>query len=152
VEDNLGLSLEAKNQTPEAISAYRKAMQLDQKSIRHTEQPYLDLGTLLIKMNQPANAVTALSQAKEINLKSSQVRYQLGKAYFDLNRFADAQTETEEAIRLNPDEAPAHYLLARIYQRVGKPEMAAEQFKLTQTLTIKAETKHANAGMASAVQ
>ncbi len=149
-EDNLGLSFEAKNQSPEAVSAYRKAIQLDQQSIHHSEQPYLDLGTLLAKSNQPENALPVLLQAKEINSKSNQVRYQLGKAYFDLSRFADAQSETEAAVRLNPNDAPTHYLLARIYQRLGKSELAAEQFKLTQTLTLKAATKQA--GMASGIQ
>lgn len=148
-EENLGLSLEAKNETAEASSAYRKAMELDQRLNRHSEQPYLDLGTLLIKLNQPADAVPVLLQATAINSRSSQARYQLAKAYFDLSRFADSEIEAERAASLNADDAPTHYLLARIYQRQGKSGMAAQQFKITQTLTLKAATKGAGAGMAS---
>jgi tetratricopeptide (TPR) repeat protein len=147
-EDSLGLSLEAKNEMDPAILAYRKAMEFDKSSNAHSEQPYLDLGTLLIKLNRAESAVPVLSQAREINPKSSKVRYQLGKAYFDLNRLPDAKTEAEEAERMNPDDVPTHYLLGRIYQRLGKSGLAAEQFKLTDTLTRSQETQ-TGMGMAS---
>jgi len=147
-EDSLGLSLEAKNEMDPAILAYRKAMGFDKASNAHTEQPYLDLGTLLTKLNRAESAVPVLSQAKAINPKSSKARYQLGKAYFDLNRLPDARTEAEEAVRMNPDDVPTHYLLGRIYQHIGKPDMAAEQFKLTDTLTRSQETQP-GMGMAS---
>jgi len=39
-----------------------------------------------------------------------------------------------EAVRLDTKNAPAHYLLGRIYQRTGKPDLAAQQFKLTDEL------------------
>lgn len=147
-EDNLGLSFEAKNETDQAISAYRKAIEFDTSARAHSEQPYLDLGTLLIKLNQAKNAVPVLSQAKEINPKSSKVPYQLGKAYFDMNRLPDARNEEENAAGLNPDDVPTHYLLGKIYQRLGKPDLAAQQFKLTETLTRAQEMKSGGMGMA----
>ncbi|HEV7218454.1 MAG TPA: tetratricopeptide repeat protein, partial [Terriglobales bacterium] len=147
-EDNLGLSFEAKNETDEAIAAYRKAIEFDASARVHTEQPYLDLGTLLIKLNQAKNAVPVLSHAKEINPKSSKVHYQLGKAYFDMSLLPDAKTAAENAASLNPDDIPTHYLLGKIYQRLGKPDLAAQQFKLTETLTRSQEMKSGSMGMA----
>ncbi len=147
-EDNLGLSFEAKNETDQAISGYRKAIEFDTSAKAHTEQPYLDLGTLLIKLNQPEKAVPVLSRAAEINPKSSKVRYQLGKAYFDTNRLPDARNEAEKAASLNPDDVPTHYLLGKIYQRLGKSDLAAQQFKLTETLTRSQEMKSGGMGMA----
>ena len=146
-EENLGLCLEAKNEMDQAISAYRKAIEFDTAAKTHTEQPYLDMGTLLVKLNHAEKAVPVLSQAIEINPKSSKVRYELGKAYFDMNRLPDAKTEAEKAASLNPDDVPTHYLLGRIYQRLGKSDLAAQQFKLTETLTRSQETKSGIMGM-----
>ncbi len=147
-EDNLGLSFEAKNEMDQAISAYRKAIEFDTSAKSHTEQPYLDLGTLLIKLNQPEKAVPVLSRAVEINPQSSKVYYQMGKAYFDMNRLPDARTQAEKAASLNPDDVPTHYLLGKIYQRLGKSDLAAQQFKLTETLTRAQEMKSGGMGMA----
>ena len=151
-EDNLGLCLEAKNEMDQAISAYRKAMELEGTSTVRSEQPYLNLGTLLIKLNQADKAVPVLSQAKEINPKSSKVRYQLGKAYFDMSRLPQAKMEAEEAARIKPNDVPTHYLLGRIYQRLGKADLAAQQFKLTETLTRSQEMKSGGMGMASGTE
>ncbi|MGH9529471.1 MAG: tetratricopeptide repeat protein, partial [Terriglobales bacterium] len=151
-EENLGLSLEAKNEMDPAILAYDKAIEFDKSPNEHTEHPYLDLGTLLIKLNRAVKAIPVLSQARDINPNSSKVRYQLGKAYFDLNRLADAQTETQEAVRLNPNDAPTHYLLGRIYQRLGKTDLAAQQFKLTETLTRAEELRGGGMGTAPAIE
>jgi tetratricopeptide (TPR) repeat protein len=133
-EDNLGLSLEGENKIDQAIAAYRRAIDLDASSTAHNEQPYLNLGILLTKANKPAEALLLLTKAAEIDPKSGKIRYQLGKAYFDVGRFPESQREVEEAVRLTPEDAPAHYLLARIYQHLGKQDLSKEQFKLTENL------------------
>jgi tetratricopeptide (TPR) repeat protein len=133
-EDNLGLSLEGENKIDQAIAAYRRAIDLDASSTAHNEQPYLNLGILLTKANKPAEALLLLTKAAEIDPKSGKIRYQLGKAYFDVGRFPESQREVEKAVRLTPRDAPAHYLLARIYQHQGKQDLSKEQFKLTENL------------------
>jgi tetratricopeptide (TPR) repeat protein len=133
-EDNLGLSLEAENQTDAATQAYRKAIALDQAAEVHSEQPYLNLGTLLAKSNRPSEALEQLLQAARIAPNSNRVRYELGKAYFDLGQFEKAQPELEAAIRIEPKSRESHYLLGRIYQRLGKAELAAHEFQITESL------------------
>jgi tetratricopeptide (TPR) repeat protein len=133
-QDNLGLSLEAENQTDAAVQAYRKAIALDQASDVHSEQPYLNLGSLLSKSNRSAEAVAPLQQAAHIASNSNQVQYSLGKTYFDLGQLDNAQTELEAAVRIDPKSRESHYLLGRIYQRLGKTELAAQQFKITESL------------------
>jgi tetratricopeptide (TPR) repeat protein len=133
-QDNLGLSLEAENQIDQAIAEYRKAIALEGAATVPSEQPYLNLGTLLNKTNKSDEAAILLGKAKEIDPKSSKVRYELGKALFDLNRLEDSRRELEQAIRLDDKNAPSHYLLGRVYQRSGKSDLAAEQFKLTDEL------------------
>ena len=132
--DNLGLSLEAENQTDAAVKAYRKAIALDQVAEVHSEQPYLNLGALLAKSNRDSEALEQLQQAARIAPNSNRVRYELGKVYFDLGQFVNAQPELEAAVRIGPQSRASHYLLGRIYQRLGKAELAAEQFKITESL------------------
>ena len=145
-QDNLGLCLEAKNQMEDAIAAYQRAIEMDKHNLPQSAHPYLDLGALLVKTNRPDDGITHLLKAAEIDPKSSQVRYQLGKAYFDLHHYSEAQAATEEAAKLEPKDSATHYLLGRIYQRLNKPELSAKEFQLTEELR---QRQEAGSGMAS---
>jgi len=145
-QDNLGLCFEGKDQMEDAASAYQKAIELDQKSLTHSAQPYLDFGTLLIKTSRAEEGIAVLQKAAVIDPKSAQVQYQLGKAFFDLHRYPEAQHATEAAARLDPKDSPTHYLLGRIYQRQNKQDLSAKEFKLTEELR---QAQEAGSGMAS---
>ncbi|MGA7915423.1 MAG: tetratricopeptide repeat protein [Candidatus Acidiferrales bacterium] len=133
-QNNLGLSYDAENKNEQAIAAYRKAIALDQAANTHTEQPYLNLAILLAKSNRQVEAMPLLEQAEGIAPDSNKVRYELGKAYFDLGQLDKAQPELEAAVRIDPKSRESHYLLGRIYQRLGKTELAAQEFKITESL------------------
>jgi tetratricopeptide (TPR) repeat protein len=150
-EDNLGLSLEAKNQIEPAIAAYHKAIELDKAAASHSEQPYLNLGSLLAKSNRLDEAIPLLSRAAEIAPAEFKVHYELGKAYFDANRFDPAGKQAEAAVKLNPADSSGHYLLGRIYQRLGRTDLAREQFRLTSEL-IRDKDAKSHSGMASGVR
>lgn len=145
-QDNLGLCFEAKNQMEDAVAAYQRAIALDQKALSRSAQPYLDLGALLIKTSRPEEGIASLRQAAEIDPKSGPVHYQLGKAYFDLRRYPEAQQAAEEAARLDPKDSATHYLLGRIYQRLNKQDLSAKEFKVTEELR---QAQEVGSGMAS---
>ena len=146
-EDNLGLSLEGKGQVEDAVLAYRRAIRLDRASLLRTEQPYLDLGILLGKRNQSTEAVTLLEEALQIAPNSQPAHRELGKTCFSLNRIEDAQREAERATQLDPQDASAHYLLGRIYHRLGKSDLAAQQFHETEELFRVQRSKTGGMGM-----
>jgi tetratricopeptide (TPR) repeat protein len=146
-QDNLGLSLDAENKTDEAIAAYRQAIALDAAASVHSEQPYLNLGTLLARSNRTDEAIPLLARASEITPKAGKVHYELAKVYFSLNRLEDAQREAEQAVNLEPGDRPGHYLLGRIYQRLGNSDLAKQQFQKTEDMLHDGE-KSGN-GMAS---
>jgi tetratricopeptide (TPR) repeat protein len=146
--DNLGLSLEAKNQVEPAIAEYKNAIDLDKAAASHSEQPYLNLGSLLAKSDRVDEAIPFLLRAEQITPDAFKVRYQLGKAYFDSNHVELALPQAEEAVKLAPAESTGHYLLGRIYQRQGKTEQAKEQFRLTSELIHDKDAK-SQSGMAS---
>lgn len=132
--DNLGLSLEGKNETDAAVAAYRKAIELDQAGASHSEQPYLNLGSLLAKSNRLEDSIPLLTRASQIAPDQFKVHYELAKAYFDSGRLDPACGQAEAAVKLNPADSSGHYLLGRIYQRLNRKQMAGEQFRMTSAL------------------
>jgi Flp pilus assembly protein TadD len=133
-ENNLGLSLEAMNRAAEAMNAYRKAVALDKSSNHHSEQPYLNLATLLTRLDNATESVPLLRQAVLIAPNSSQVHYQLGKAFFNLGRLEEARSELQDSESLAASESSTHYLLGRLYRRLGDAEAASREFALTEDL------------------
>jgi len=132
--DNLGLSFEAKNENEPAIAAYRKALELDRAGTLHSEQPYLNLGSLLARSNRLSDAIPLLTRAGEIAPGEFKVRYELAKAYFEAQQFDSARQQAEQAVKLDPSDGPSHYLLGRVYQRLNLKDLASEQFRLTASL------------------
>jgi tetratricopeptide (TPR) repeat protein len=146
--NNLGLSLEAKNQVESAIAAYKKAIELDQTAAPHSEQPYLNLGSLLAKSNRLDEAIPVLARAVEIAPEQFKVHYELARAYFDSNQFEAAREQAELAVKLDPNDSSGHYLLGRIYQRLGQKNLAKEQFESTSQL-MRDKDARSPGGMAS---
>jgi tetratricopeptide (TPR) repeat protein len=149
-QDNLGLSLEAVNQIDAAIAAYRKAIAVDEQLSIHTEQPYLNLGILLAKSDRAEEAIPLLTRAVAIAPASGKAHFQLAKGCFALNRFEDARREAEKAVSADPNDSSSHYILGRIYQRIGKGDLAREQFRITEQL-IQAKSASPGNGMASSI-
>src|ERR1039457_261566 len=133
-QDNLGLSLDAENKTEQAIAAYQKAIQLDATATLQSEQPYLNLGMLLARSNRLDEAIPFLVRASEITPKAGKIHYELCKAYFSLNRSEERRREAEQEVNLEPGDGPSHSPLGRIYQRLGKTELAAQQFRRMQDM------------------
>jgi tetratricopeptide (TPR) repeat protein len=148
--DNLGLALEAKNQVEAATAAYQRAIELDEAAGAHSDQPYLNLGALLSKSNRIDQAIPLLARAAEIAPGEFRVRYELAKAYFDSTQWELARQQAEEAVKLNPKDSSGHYLLGRIYQRLGRKELANEEFRRTSEL-IRDKDANSPRGMASGV-
>ncbi|MGO9086103.1 MAG: tetratricopeptide repeat protein [Candidatus Sulfotelmatobacter sp.] len=149
--DNLGLSLEAENQVGAATAAYKQAIELDEAAASHSEQPYLNLGVLLSKSNRFDEAIPLLARAGEIAPGEFNVHYELAKAYFDSTQWEPARRQAEEAVQLNPKDSSGHYLLARVYQRLGRKELAAEEFRRTSEL-IRDKDANSKGGMASGMR
>lgn len=132
--DNLGLCFEAKNQTSAALAEYKKAVSLDGGASTTNEQPYLNLGKLLVVLNQAGEGIPLLRHAAQIAPQSATVHYELARAELTAGNIDAARREVEESVKLNNANGPAHYLLGRIYRRLGQSEQADAEFKLTEEL------------------
>ena len=61
-----------------------------------------------------------------------------------------ARQQAEEAVKLNPKDSSGHYLLGRVYQRLGRKELAGLEFRKTADL-IHDKDANSHGGMASGV-
>jgi tetratricopeptide (TPR) repeat protein len=91
---------------------------------KRSEDPSLDL--------QHIEALLKKSVALEPGL--AEAHFQLANLYSDQKKYAEALPEYSRARELNPDLADTHYRLAQAYVRLGKKELAEEEFKIYRQL------------------
>jgi tetratricopeptide (TPR) repeat protein len=70
-----------------------------------------------------------LSRAAKESADDPDVYFLRGKVYLALNRYQEAVTALQRSIALRPTEPSPYYQLARVYQKLGKPDLAREQFQ-----------------------
>ena len=91
---------------------------------------------LLAKSLSPGTEQEALLR-KSIEWKNDfwESHYELGVLLSSTRDFAGAAKELERSAQLNPDEAQTHYHLARVYDRLNRPDAAARERELHARLT-----------------
>lgn len=135
VENNLGLAYEGLNRTDDAIAAYRKAIEWQQKEEHPSEQPLLNLGIILLHQEKLTEAESLLTQAVAIAPHDPRIREQLGHLYLQLNRLPEAQQQLEEAIAQEPKASALHFLLGKVYHLEGQEVKAKLEFKVAAELS-----------------
>jgi tetratricopeptide (TPR) repeat protein len=112
---------------------FEKAIQtydLLEKSIGVTEEISHQKEQLYLRKN---NLDKALNEAKKlIASEPGEVSYrvELAEMLIANEKIADAIIPLEEALKINPDEAQAHVLLADIYRRSGDVQKCNQELKL----------------------
>jgi superkiller protein 3 len=89
---------------------------------------------ILLKNNEYQASLSNLQKAVEVNPKSAEAFYFLGKVWNALGDISEAQDALERSIRNDPTYAAPHYLLSRIYQAQGKTEAAEREVQIFQEL------------------
>jgi len=86
---------------------------------------YFAESKILLGKGKVQKALKVLNKAKE-NKPNSEVWYQIGKIYMQLNRHEDAKKAFESALTFEIDRAKFHQALAVALLRLGENEEAAE--------------------------
>jgi uncharacterized protein HemY len=76
----------------------------------------------------------ALEKASQLKPDSPDPYFELGKLYGSQQDWPLARMALEHVIELNPQFAPAHYQLSRVYERLGLRAKAEEEARKTRTL------------------
>lgn len=127
-ENNLGLILETEGQPAAAAEAYRQSIAWQQQSSHPSEQPYVNLGNLLMEQGDSKHSLEALQKAAELAPQNAYCRMKLGMYYRKIGQLEGAQKELEKATSLEPDNAAAHYQLGRIYKEENSIARAKVEF------------------------
>lgn len=133
-ESNLGLIYESSGEPSAAIEAYRRAIQWQEDSLRPSEQPYVNLGNILMEQGETKEAMAPLEKAVRLAPNNAYCRLALGVYYHKIGRLEDAQRELERATLLDPDNAVAHYQLGRLYKDMHAIDRAQAEFDRTAEL------------------
>lgn len=97
---------------------------------------YYGQGTADLVNKEYTQALINLKKAKELNPDDSQVRNNLGMAYYFKNQIPLAQLELEDAIRLNSKNSEARVNLGSLYMEKNELGEARKQFeKVLEDLT-----------------
>ena len=137
-ENNLGLILETEGKPTEAIEAYRRSIKWQGQSLRPSEQPYVNLGNLLMEQGQTKEALEPLQKAVEVAPNNGYCRLKLGVYYRKIGQLERAQQELEKATELDPNNAAAHYQLGRLYKETGAVDRAQTEFNRAAELETRA--------------
>ncbi len=103
----------------EAAAEFRLELESDP---RHA-QALAYLGDIQMR-NQDAEAGTSLGRAAALDGTVRIAQLDLGILAANAKRYRDAIAHFQRAIALGPEDADAHYRLARIYQATGRPNDA----------------------------
>lgn len=133
-EDNLGLSYYGLGRADDALAAYNAAIEWQTNATEKDPEPFIDLGTLYLEQNRPADALPYLREATQIAPEDAKGHEKLGKAFSQLDKFPEAQTELEKAVALAPDVASLHYMLGQVYRKEGMNDKAKGEFDKTAAL------------------
>ena len=117
--------------TPEAESAYRKAIELDPKHVA----ALINLGRLRHVARALPDAEALYRRALACEPEHPTARFNLGVVLEDRGATSEAIQEYCEAARLDPRVADVHYNLARLYQQNGDQQAALRHFSRFRALT-----------------
>jgi tetratricopeptide (TPR) repeat protein len=122
--DNLGLCYQALGDNDAAIRHFLTAIKLVEKDHPDYDWAYANLSDLLFKNGDVEKAYAAASKAANRNPLSARNFYLGGRALHGLGKNDLALNWLQRSAALDPNYAEPHYLLARIYHKLGEAEKA----------------------------
>jgi tetratricopeptide (TPR) repeat protein len=130
-ENNLGLIFESSGEPAAAIEAYRKAIAWQEENHHPSEQPYVNLGNLLMEQGRAPEAAVFLEKAVALAPENAFCHMTVGVYYRKIGRLQPARSELERATQLDPENAVAHYQLGRLYTDIHALTKARAEFART---------------------
>ena len=133
VHYNLGLVLEKRGNVAGAAAAYEKEIVLSPENFR----AHFNLGKLLGQMGRDAEMLAHLETTIELNPRFPTGHLYLANAYLERGNLERALASASRGMQLSPEPGLApfgHFILADVYQRLGRPNDAAREMALAQKL------------------
>jgi tetratricopeptide (TPR) repeat protein len=138
--DLLGLCYDYLGRLQDAIANFAQSVQLNRSSSKPSPWPNLDMALCQMELNDLAGAEKNLQEAIAYDPRLAQAQYNLGRVLEREAKYDQAVSALNSAVVLDKSYAEPHFLLSRIYQRLGKPDLAKieserfQQLRATQTV------------------
>ena len=128
---NVGVSQQQMKNNAAAEAAFKKAIELRP----NYPEAYNALAVLYTQDKKMDLAAEASAKAAELSLSSAgggnaDSLYSAGVGLWNANKFAEAGTTFEAAIKANPNHAESHFMLGKVYLNLGKLKEAAGEYEL----------------------
>jgi tetratricopeptide (TPR) repeat protein len=127
---NLGVTLLWKGDADNAIHAFQRALEIDQKY----EWADYYLGVSYARKHEFARAEDALNKALELRHEFSEAEFYRGLVYAAQGRLQPAEADLRAAVHSRPDAAVTHYYLGSILLRQGKQEEGNSELAISRRL------------------
>ena len=128
---NLGISHQQLKNSADAEAAFKKVIEL-----RPTDPaPYNALVALYTVDRKMDLAAEAATKAAELSVSSAgggnaETLYSAGVGLWNANKFPEAGSTFESAIKLDPNHAESHFMLGKVYLNLGKLKEAAAEYEM----------------------
>ncbi len=132
--DLLGLCYDYTGHFDQALASFSRAVELNRVQAKPSPWPPLDMAVTQMELNQLANAEKGLREAITYNPKLPQAQYQLGRVLDKEGKVEQAIQALKTSAALDAAYADPHYLLGRMYQKVGKNDLAKNEILQFQRL------------------
>jgi tetratricopeptide (TPR) repeat protein len=123
--NNLGLALNDRGRSEEAIEHYLQALRINPESA----EVHNNLGLALNDQGRTKEAIAHYLQALRINPESAEVHNNLGIVLYKQGRSEEAIEHYLQALRIKPDYDEAHNNLAISLVHIGNIERAIAHFR-----------------------
>jgi tetratricopeptide (TPR) repeat protein len=91
-------------------------------------------GLLASRLGREDEAIVALERAAQLEPRSPDPSFELGKLYASKQDWPDARKAFEHVVGLNPQFAAAHYQLSRVYTHMGLHAETQQEVQQAKTL------------------
>ncbi len=123
----LGLACEAVGRTDDALTLYRRAIELEEAAGALHAETLLTAGRLYLLLGRFDDAAGMAERAAKIDPASRDPRFELARVWLKKAVPAKAIAEGEAALRLKQGDTPdrqIHFLLVQAYRAAGEDEQA----------------------------
>jgi superkiller protein 3 len=127
---------QAESKLPDAVQAFAALAKSDPANFMGS---LLYAKALIAQSGDSAQAESLLRESIRRKNDYWESHFELGLLLERRRQFAESAGELEKAVALNPEDATAHYHLARVYDRLGKTTAAAAQRALHAKLSSRAD-------------
>ena len=126
---NIGLSHQRAKNWAQAEASFNEAIKLRP----NYPEAYNALASVYSAQNKMDQAAAAASKSAELSVSSAtggsaDQLYNSGVALWNANKFPEAGTAFESALKADPNHAEAHFMLGKVYINLGKLKEAAGEY------------------------